>query len=146
MRLPSENLHLTLRRATRFALQENYCNATFCGNIHHLIRRLNLPPAFCFRRKMWDALQWIELIRIHYRNEILTFCDLFQNLFRDIKNNEFSLKSEFRHESYVHIQAQNAMNYLCIAHLRHAQRILNVKKSEEIRALKSSRRENVQET
>lgn len=25
MRLLSENLHLTLRRATRFALQENYC-------------------------------------------------------------------------------------------------------------------------
>lgn len=119
MRLLSENLHLALRRATRFALQENYCNATFCGNIHHLIHRLNCTPLRFAGSKKSVRLQWIELIRVHYRNEIiLPICDyLFQNLFRVIKDNEFSLKSEFRRESYVHTQAQNTMNYLCIAQL-----------------------------
>lgn len=39
----SENLHLTLRRATRFALQENYCHAKefYTKDVDHLMRRLN---------------------------------------------------------------------------------------------------------
>lgn len=153
MRLLSENLHLALRRATRFALQENYCDATFCGDIHYLIRRLNsiprnsaAPSAFVHEGKHGtpcNELSWFARDEIIRKICVITSVKIF---FRNVRNNEFSLKTEFRRKSSMQIQIQNAMNTWCIAHLC-TKNLENVKKpEEEIRALIKARARNENET